>query len=249
MFGDDDLHSYTFNDILCLTSVFASSVSIKIGSKFIQISRQKSLKLPEKRRTTSSQESGSQTHPGDGVQRAQPTLYTLNDAIPRAGCIFNKTGSNELRLETKTWLSKNIKLKCDAGQVKLLVDAEAATQVAPEDSELRTKDVLDSGLSAEEYLSKILVVALMGLSDSDDSIRTESQCLLSRIFRRLGSGPAFEHTMVSCPPSNMNRLISEISTRMVTSNPRLALHYLEFSLFVVKQLNASSSHKPPVNLQ
>jgi hypothetical protein len=252
--GDDETCIYTFNDINCQTPNFGgltSSISIKIGTKFLHISRQKLLKLPEKRRAKASHEGGGHAQQSDDAHGAQTALHTLNDAIPRTTgtnfYIFQKTGSHELRLETKKWLNKNIKLKCDGAQASLLVDAEMATQKM--DSELLTQGALYSGLSPEEYLSRILVVSLMGLCDTDDSVRTESQCLLSRIFRRLGSGPAFEHTMFSCPPSNMNRLTTEISARIVASNPRLALPFLESSLSVVIAFNSSSSHKPPVNLQ
>ena len=71
------------------------------------------------------------------------------------------------------------------------------------------------------------------------------------IFRRLGvsggagAGPAFVHTIMSCPPSNMNRLILDISTRIAKSDPRLARPFLEYSF---DQIELSSS-KESVNLQ
>ena len=248
--GDDDKHTFTFNDIVCQTPSFASTVSIKIGTKFIQVFRQKSLKLPEKKQTKSVREGGEQAPQADVAQGAHASSHVLIDAIPRpsgSDGIFTKTGSHELRLETKSVLSRNIKLKCDGAKLLALIEAESSTQV--KDSESPAEEVVYSGPSTEEYLSKILVVSLMGLCDTDDTIRTESQCLLSRIFRRLGSGPAFEHTNFSCPPSNMNRLTSEISTRMVKSNPRLALPFLKASLEFVRAFNSSPNQKPPVNLQ
>jgi hypothetical protein len=251
--GDDDTNIYTFNDIVCHTPSFASSVSIKIGTEFIQISRRKTLRLPEKKQIKASQDSGGQANQSEASHRAQGLPNMLNDAIPRSGgreYIFHRNGSHELRLETKTWLNKNIKLKCESDQQKHLFKAEISTlevHLRDKESESVVQASTYSALPLEEYIPKILVVSLMGLCDSNSSIRTESQCLLSRIFRRLGSGSAFEHTMFSCPPSNMNRLILEISSRMVVSNPRLALPFLESSLSVIKTFN--SSLNPPVNLQ
>ncbi len=177
------------------------------------------------------------------------TRYTLNDAIPRSKgrYIFHKNGSHELRLESKSALNKNIKLKCEGDQQRLITEAEFSTQQVHQDVDTLTQDVVYGGLPMEEYLSRILVVSLMGLCDKDDIVRTESQCLLSCIFQRLGSDSALKHTMFSCPPSNMNRLILEISTRMATSNPRLALPFLEYSLGVLESFNTCS--QPPVKLQ
>jgi hypothetical protein len=250
--GDDDANIYTFNNIVCHTPSFASSVSIKIGTEFIQISRRKILKLPEKKQFKSFQESGGHSHQSEASHSAQGLPNMLNDAIPRSGgggkeYIFHRNGAHDLRLETKTWLNKNIKLKCEGDQQMQILKAEISTLEVFKESDSVVQSSSYGALSLEEYISKILVVSLMGLCDSNNSIRTESQCLLSRIFRRLGSGSAFEHTMFSCPPSNMNRLIQEISSRMVVSNPRLALPFLESSLSVIKTFK--SSLNPPVNLQ
>jgi hypothetical protein len=247
--GDDESRTYTFNNIVCLSPNFASTVSIKIGTQFIQISRRKTLKLPDKKQPKSSQESAGQSHHASGVQGAPLPEYTLNDAIPRSKgrYVFHKSGSNELRLETKSTLNKNIKLKCEGDQQRLLTEAEFCTQQVHQDSDLLAQDVLHSGLSMEEYISKILVVSLMGLCDKEDIIRTESQCLLSCIFQRLGSDSALKHTMFCCPPSNMNRLILEISSRLAKSDPRLALPFLDYSLSVLEAF--SGCPQPPVNLQ
>jgi hypothetical protein len=243
--GDDDCYTYTFNDITCLTASFASSVSIKIGSQFIHISRRKTLKLPERKAARTSQDSG-----GQSVQTNAPQPEcVLYDAIPRSKgrYVFHKNGSNELRLETKSALNKTIKLKCDGDQQRLITEAEFSTQQVHQDSDALTHDFLRTGLPIEEYLSRILVVSLMGLCDKEDVIRSESQCLLSCIFQRLGSDSALKHTMFSCPPSNMNRLIAEISAKMAESNPRLALPYLEYSLSVLEAFN--SCPQPPMKLQ
>jgi hypothetical protein len=246
--GDDDHHTFTFNDLICLTPNFANIVSIKIGTDFIQISRRKTLKLPEKRPDKSCQDGSGLAQKEESTHGAQLPAHALNDAIPREkGMYLLKESGHELRLETKSWLGKNIKLKCDRDHRRLLIEAEIATQ-ADHQGLISNGNALKSGLSVEEYLSKILVVALMGLCDKDDTIRTESQCLLCCIFRRLGSGPAFEHTKFSCPPSNMNRLLSETSISIVESNPRLALPFLEYSFSIIVKFSKTTA-TPPVKLQ
>ena len=256
-FGIENDVLETFSDISCQTSNFASTVSIKIGTSFIQISRRRELKLPEKQKKSS--EGGSHAKHSEDTHAAQLSAqYTLNDAIPRKdfrdlvqenhGKPYKESGQHELQLFTKHWLLTNLRLRFAAGdQRKRLIEQLKSSVSADEHAD----DTKYSGLLEEEYLSKILVVSLMGLSDRLDSVRTESQCLLCCIFRRLGvsggagAGPAFVHTIMSCPPSNMNRLILDISTRIAKSDPRLARPFLEYSF---DQIELSSS-KESVNLQ